>query len=102
MDDERYAEAFVEAKKGRASKREIISKLRQKGVETKEIEAAIESMSIEDEYEPCLKKLRSYMRGKDLKDPKDKARAYRYLLSRGYGYEVASRALDTLESEHEI
>ena len=101
INDSRYAENFAEEKRGRASKREILQKLRMKGVAREEIERIAESISDEDEYDICRKILEKYTRGRDIKDYKERARAWRYLASKGYSHEAIENALCAMEEETE-
>ena len=94
VDDSRYAENFAEEKKGRASKREILQKLRLKGIPREEIERIAEGISDEDEYDICRRTLEKYTRGRDLEDPKERARAWRYLISKGYSHEAIEQAME--------
>lgn len=93
VNDSRYAENFAEEKKGRASKREILQKLRLKGIPREEIERIADGISDEDEYDICRRTLEKYTRGRDLKDPKERARAWRYLISKGYSHEAIEQAM---------
>ena len=93
VNDSRYAENFAEEKKGRASKREILQKLRMKGVAGEEIERIAESISDEDEYDICRKILEKYTRVHDIKYYKEIARAWRYLASKGYSLEAIEQAM---------
>ena len=93
INDSRYAENYADEKKGRASKREILQKLRMKGVAREEIERIAEGISDEDEYDICRRILEKYIRGRDIKDYKERARAWRYLASKGYSHEAIEKAL---------
>ena len=93
VNDSRYAENFAEEKKGRASKREILQKLRLKGIPREEIERIADGISDEDEYDICRRTLEKYTRGRDLGDPKERARAWRYLISKGYSHEAIEQAM---------
>ena len=93
INDSRYAENYADEKKGRASKREILQKLRMKGVAREEIERIAEGISDEDEYDICRRTLEKYTKGRDLEDPKERARAWRYLISKGYSHEAIEKAL---------
>ena len=97
VDDSRYVENFVDTKKGKASKREILRKLRQKGVSPEALEKAAESIADEDEYDICRRTLEKYTRGRDLRDPKERARTYRYLAGKGYSYDAISGALGSMD-----
>ena len=94
VNDSRYAENFAEEKKGRASKREILQKLRLKGIPREEIERIAEGISDEDEYDICRRTLEKYTKGRYLEDPKERARAWRYLISKGYSHEAIEQAME--------
>ena len=94
VDDGRYAENFINAKKSRASRREIISKLRQKGISPDQIEELTEGFSEEDELEAGKRVFEKYVRNRDLSDPRERQRVWRYLASKGYGPDIISRLLD--------
>ena len=64
-----------------------------KGVSGEEIERIAESISDEDEYDICRRILEKYIRGRDIKDYKERARAWRYLASKGYSHEAIEKAL---------
>lgn len=97
VDDGRYAENFVEARRGRDSKREIMQKLRRKGIASEKIDSLSDELLAEDEEELCREKLLKYVRGRDLSDPKERARAYRYMLGKGFSYDTVNAAMQKIK-----
>ena len=92
LNDEEYAEAYVENAAKRKGGRLIKMELRSKGVSEGEIEAAMQTLDEETELETAKTLLQKYMRGKAI-DVQTLQKAYRYLMGKGYGYEVAKSAL---------
>ena len=101
VDDVRYADSFVEAKRGKASKREIIRKLRCRGLCASEIERVSEAIGDEEEYEVCKRTFLRYTRGRDVSDPRERARAWRYLMSKGYGADAIEHAFRSEGADRE-
>lgn len=98
LDDGAYARAYAESAGKRKGRRLIELELRQKGVSQEEIDGALETL--EGEEESAKKTLEKYLRGK----PCDRAtlqKAYRHLLSKGYGFDTAKAALEGLGAEDE-
>ena len=92
LDDGEYAEAYVESAAKRKGGRLIKMELRSKGISEQEIDAALEELDEETELETAKTLLQKYMRGKAI-DVQTLQKAYRYLMGKGYGYEVAKSAL---------
>ena len=92
INDSRYAENFAEEKRGRASKREILQKLRMKGVAREEIERIAESISDEDEYDICRRILEKYIRGRATQHPNEKAPASRHPTSKRHSHQAIAHA----------
>lgn len=90
LDDGEYARAYSESAVKHKGKKLIALELRQKGVSEEEIDRALENLAGEDESAARL--LEKYLRNKTV-DKKMLAKAYSYLIGKGYGYEVAKRAL---------
>lgn len=90
LDDGEYARAYSESAVKRKGKKLIALELKQKGVSEEEIDRALEDLAGEDESAARL--LEKYLRNKTV-DKKTLAKAYSYLIGKGYSYEVAKRAL---------
>ena len=101
LNDGEYAEAYVESVVRRKGGRLIRMELRQKGVSEEEIDAALEGLDLDTELAAATAILQKYMRGK-VCDQATLQKAYRYLMSKGYGYETEKSAIKTLgETEEE-
>ena len=95
LNDGEYAEAYVETAAKRKGGRLIRMELRSKGVSDNEIDGALENLDGETELAAAKDILHKYMRGK-VADVPTLQKAYRYLMSKGFDYEVAKQALATL------
>lgn len=92
LNDGEYAEAYAESASKRKGSKLIRMELKGKGVSDAEIDAALESLPAEREEEAALQLLQKYMRGK-VCDKTTLQKAYRYLLGKGYDYEVVKSVL---------
>lgn len=95
LNDGEYAEAYVESVAKRKGGRLIRMELRGKGVSDAEIDAAMDGLDEESQTEAAKALLHKYMRGKSA-DVQTLQKAYRYLMSKGFDYEVAKAALSSL------
>ena len=92
LNDGEYAEAYVEFAAKRKGSRLIKMELRGKGISEKEIKGALDTLSEETELQSAKAILEKYMRGKTADKP-TLQKAYRYLMGKGFDYEVAKEAL---------
>lgn len=92
LNDGQYAEAYVESLSKRKGSKLLRMELRGKGVSDAEIDAALDTLPAEREAETARALLEKYMRGK-VCDKATLQKAYRYLLGKGYDYEVIKSAL---------
>ncbi len=97
LDDAAYAAAYAESAAKRKGSRLIASELRKKGISDEAIAAATQPLA--DETEGARRVLEKYLRGKDPADPKTLRKAYAHLLSKGYDYETAGRAIASLSED---
>lgn len=95
VNDGEYAEAYVEHAAKRKGGRMIRMELRGKGVGDDEIDAALSTLDEETEIRTATEILQKYMRGKNA-DKETLQKAYRYLMGKGFSYDVAKAALETL------
>lgn len=95
LNDGEYAEAFVECMAKKKGSRLMRMELRGKGVSDEEIDGALETLDEATEIESAKTIAQKYMRGKAF-DTQTLQKAYRYLLGKGFSYEVAKSALSTL------
>ena len=95
LNDEEYAEAYVECAAKRKGGKLIRMELRGKGVSDAEIDAAMDGLDEETQTQAAKTILGKYMRGK-VADTQTLQKAYRYLMGKGFDYEVAKAALSSL------
>ena len=95
LNDGEYAEAYTEFASNRKGKKLIRMELRNKGIAEDAIDEALSAMPKEREEEAAAACLQKYMRGKEY-SKETLQKAYRYLLGKGYDYEVVKTALSTL------
>ncbi len=92
INDLRYAEMYIDYKRGSKSKKQIVQDLYVKGVDKKLIDQAFEESDFSD-----TESLKKYIeKGKnkyDLSDRKDIQKFYSYLVSKGYSYGDVKDAL---------
>ena len=92
LNDGQYAESYVENLSKRKGGKLIRMELRGKGVSEAEIDAALDTLPQEREEEVAKALLEKYMRGK-VCDKTTLQKACRYLLGKGYDYEVVKSVL---------
>ena len=92
LNDGLYAETYVESISKRKGRKLIRMELRGKGISDEEIDAALETLPQEREEETAKALLEKYMRGK-VCDKATLQKACRYLLGKGYDYEIVKGAL---------
>lgn len=98
IDDELYAKRFAAEKSVREGKRKIAMELRAKGVDPKISERVLGEEFSEDEG--CMRIAVKYLKGRPV-DYELKQKCYRYLLSKGFDFDVAKSTLDKLAAEDE-
>ena len=92
INDLRYAEMYIDYKRGSKSKKQIVQDLYVKGVDKKLIDQAFEESDFTDNE--SLKKYIEKRKNKyDLSDRKDIQKFYSYLVSKGYSYGDVKDAL---------
>lgn len=97
VDDYAYCRAYVQSIKGKG-KRALEADLIKRGADKSAIQTALDET--EEDGEEAVAVLEKYMRGK----PSDKQTLYKgfkYLLSKGYGYETAKTALERFGSDED-
>jgi regulatory protein len=92
LNDEEYAEAYVASVGKKKGVRLIKMELKNKGLTDEDIDGAIENMSESAQEEGASSVLEKYMRGKTV-DRETLYKAFRYLLGKGFTYEVAKSAI---------
>lgn len=96
LDDAQYAKAYTESAAKRKSKKLIALELRRRGVDDESVRDALSDVN---EEETAVRTLEKYVRGKDVSDPDTFRKAYRYLISKGFDYEVARTALARIRED---
>lgn len=97
IDDVNYAKSYIESVGKKEGKKLIFYKLMQKGIKKEDIEKAFS----ESEYhgdDGALITLEKYLKNKE-KNLETKAKSYRYLSGRGYGYEEILNAISKFFGE---
>jgi regulatory protein len=92
LNDAEYAEAYVESVSKKKGGRLIRLELKRKGLEEADVDTAMETLDEETEIETAKKILDKYMRGKN-SDRETLYKAFRYLMGKGFEYEIAKSAL---------
>ena len=87
--DDDYAEGYVKTYSKSKGKRLLKMELKQKGVSEEDMASALSL--VDDESENALAVAQKYMKNKE-KDAKNTLKCYKYLLSKGFGYDVAKEA----------
>ncbi len=90
VDDEEYARQYVRSAGKTKGRRLIALELQKKGISADNAQTAVENM--QGEGDSALKVLQKYMRSKNA-DKETLYKAFRYLLSKGFEYDVAKSAL---------
>ncbi|MDE6104600.1 MAG: RecX family transcriptional regulator [Clostridia bacterium] len=90
VDDYAYCRAYVQSVSGRG-KRMLEADLHKRGADKQAIEAALDE--IEEDDNEAAEVLKKYLRGKVI-DKQTLSKGFKYLLSKGYGYDTAKSALE--------
>ena len=98
VNDEAYSSAYAESAAKRKGSRLIRCELRNKGVDEQAIDTALSCLG--DETESAKRCLEKYMRGKSA-DRETLQKAYRNLLSKGFDYDTAKAALESLKDDED-
>lgn len=91
VDDELYATDYANSLSKSKGKRLIALELRRKGVSDADMKDALDG--IEDESKSALAVAEKYMRNKP-RDRQNTLKCYKYLLSKGFGYDCAKEAAE--------
>lgn len=92
VDDYAYCKAYVNSVRGKGKKL-IESDLIKRGAKREAIEKALEET--EESVEEAFGLLKKYLRGKEL-SKQNLYKGFKYLLSKGYGYDAAKEALEKI------
>ena len=102
INDLEYASRWVSSRvsKGMGSRR-IQMELRHKGVNSDEIESALENLDGDTQFEAALIAAKKAVRGKNLSLASDRQKVFAALARRGFDFSLARRAIERLRSELE-
>lgn len=92
LNDGAYAESYVGFAAKKKGGRLIRMELRGKGIDENEIDAALDTLDEEQEIQTASAVLEKYMRNKTC-DKETLQKAYRYLMGKGFDYEIIRTAL---------
>jgi regulatory protein len=96
VDDAQYARTFAQSGAKKKGARLLKMQLKGKGISDEDADAALGEIDGESQIAAATDLLKKYLRGKPL-NRETLAKAYRYLLSKGFDYEVAKSALERLK-----
>ncbi|MBD5632754.1 MAG: hypothetical protein HDP34_05940 [Clostridia bacterium] len=97
IDDNAYCRAYVNSVKGKG-KRAMEIDLIKRGAEKDAIEQAL--AAVEEDADEAAALLEKYMRGKE-SDKQTLYKGFKYLLSKGYGYDTAKAALEKVGGDED-
>lgn len=97
IDDFEYAKSYIRLYKEKKGKKLLEYELMQKGVRKQIIESVLEEENL-DQKDACFTLLKKHLKNKEI-TRENLAKAYKYVLSKGFSYEEASNALSLLKEE---
>jgi len=92
LDDKEYAESYVEYAVQKKGVRLIRAEMRGKGLSEEDVDSALQEVDEETQIETASTILQKYMRHKEA-DRETLQKAMKYLLGKGFDYEVAKKAI---------
>ena len=92
LNDNEYAENYVECAANKKGARLIKMELKKRGVADEDIDAALDNVDSQTQEDAARKILQKYMRGKTA-DQATLQKAFRYLMGKGFDCETAKKAL---------
>ncbi|MBQ8406644.1 MAG: RecX family transcriptional regulator [Clostridia bacterium] len=95
VNDESYAKAYASDALKRKGSRLVKRELAQKGVEESQIQQALCSVEDRREEEGCQRLAEKYLKNKET-DRQTLQKAFRYLMSKGYDYDMIKSVLSLL------
>lgn len=101
LNDNEYAESYVECTAHKKGVRLIKMELKKRGVADEDIDTALDNVDSQTQEDAARQILQKYMRGKAV-DRETLAKAFRHLMGKGFDYETARSALSAFgETEEE-
>lgn len=101
LNDEDFAKNYVENAIRHKGSFRLRQELKLKGVSEEEINLALEGVEFDDQFSSALTLSKKYLKGKNLEEEKVKEKLFRYLVQRGYGYDVIKKVMRTIGAEIE-
>lgn len=99
IDDSTFAKNMVRSLSTK-SRREVAQKLSQKGISKTLIEQQLEEIDDFQELENCTELARKHSKNKE-KTLENKSKTFRYLVGKGFGFEVAKTAINIIYNDTE-
>ena len=96
VDDSRFAGNFVASRSARYGSRRLYGELRRKGVSDEDAREALEELSPEDEAASARRQAEKLLVRKDVSDPDVRHKAVQALVRRGFSWDVAREAVESL------
>ncbi len=100
IDDEKFAKNYFESLSASQGKRTIARKLSQKGVSKEIVDALLENVDEDDEFENALALGEKFAKNRQF-TPKNKQKCLAHLIYKGYDYSVARKVADQVFSQME-
>lgn len=100
LDDGRYALKYItERMRTKAlSRKSLVYELKNKGIDAETIEKALSEFEIDD-YEVALREAKRKFGKYDISDVRTEQRVYRFLLHRGFSYEIAGKVIGNMKKK---
>ena len=95
LNDESYAQDYVQEVSGKKGGKLIKMELRKRGVSEDAIDRALDELPLDEQIRSATEILQKYLRYKH-RDQATLQKAFRYLLGKGFDYEIAKDALKSL------
>lgn len=99
LNDEEYAKNYVSSAIRSKGEYRVKRELQLKGISDENMVDALDLMDSDSEYESAYTLAKKYLKSKDISDEKVKEKLFRYLVSRGYGYDLVKKVMRTLGAE---
>lgn len=99
LDDLEYAKNFVESAMRNKGSYRLRQELKLKGVSEENLTSALENLETETEYIRARELAKKHLGEKDMEDEKVRQRLFRFLVSRGYSYDVVKNVMKELGAE---
>lgn len=100
LDDNRYALKYLSERiRNKAlSKKSLAFELKNKGIKQEIIDKALSEFEIDD-YEVALREARRKFGKYDISDEKTEQKIYRFLLHRGFSYDIVNKVIKLMKQE---